>query len=106
MCGVNIKEEVKKLLARYSREQIIIGRHSQDRASARWITQEVIIENILNPDCLLYAREQKANGPYERKFECFFGRSTIPFHRYIIVLNKRVFVCSVMERYRKLRDEQ
>jgi hypothetical protein len=55
------------------------------------------MENILNPVRLSYARKEPAARLGEEKFDCYFGYALTLCHRYVIVVNCRCVVCTVIK---------
>ncbi|MBN1156005.1 hypothetical protein JXA85_00170 [Candidatus Woesearchaeota archaeon] len=88
---------LKERLRRYKKEQIIITDHARVQAMFRNIDLEEIKENIINPERLSYAREQKAEKKNEQKYDCYFGYSKTQCHRYILVISAKCIVCTVIK---------
>ncbi len=55
-----------------------------------------MLENILNPENLVYAEKQPALKLGEEKYNCYFRISMVETHRYILVLGKKVIVPTVI----------
>ncbi len=85
-------DTLKERLKIYSRDQIIISNHAFIRMVQRQITEEEIIENILNPRRLEYVVEEDVD-----KFDCYFGYSKTLCHRYIIVLKNNLIVVTAIK---------
>ncbi|MFC1741990.1 hypothetical protein ACFL3V_05635 [Nanoarchaeota archaeon] len=90
-------DALKERLRKYKKKDIIITDHAIHQATFRGIGLEEIKENIINPKRLQYAREQKAEKRGEEKYDCYFGYSKTQCHRYILVVNKRCIVCTVIK---------
>ena len=88
--------ELKKKLANYPLNMIIISKHASMRAELRSFDISQIKENIHNPEKLYYFEEQKAKLLNERKFNCYFRNSKKYCHRYIIIINNECIVCTVI----------
>ena len=93
----NHKDYLLGKLKKYSKEDIIITDHALIRAVARNIDIEAIKENIINPKRLYFARKQIAVTANEEKFDCYFGYSNTQCHRYVLVLNGKCIVCTVIK---------
>jgi len=57
----------KEGLKKYSRKDIIFTRHAEIQAIVRDIDLEEIKDNIINPEKLVYFREQDAKSNKEKK---------------------------------------
>ena len=94
---MNALEDFKKKLRSYTKEQIIFTKHARIRAVQRSIELEEIKNNIINPDRLFYAEKQEAKGRYEEKYDCYFYYSKTLCHRYVLIINKKIIVCTVIK---------
>lgn len=84
-------------LSRYRKEDIILTDHALKQAIFRGIDIDEIKENIINPKRLYYARQQKAEFSGEEKYDCYFGYSKTQCHRYILIINARCIICTVIK---------
>ena len=101
---MNCKDAVIEKLRKFRREDIIISDHALGKAVVRSLNSDEIKENILNPVRLEYAIPQEAENAGEEKFDCFFSYGEMMCHRYIIAINHKCFVCTVMKIMRRWRN--
>jgi len=94
---MNLVEELKEKLKQYSREQIIFTTHARIRAIQRGIDLEEIEDNLLNPNRLSTAIKQEAEKADEEKYDCYFIYSGNLCHRYVLILNKKIIICTVIK---------
>jgi hypothetical protein len=94
---MNLVEELKEKLKQYSREQIIFTTHARIRAIQRGIDLEEIKDNLLNPNRLSTAIKQEAEKADEEKYDCYFIYSGNLCHRYVLILNKKIIICTVIK---------
>lgn len=88
---------LKRKLSKYRKKDIIFTEHAKKQAIFRNLDFDEIRENIINPKRLYFAREQKADKKGEEKYDCYFGYSKTQCHRYILVINNRCIVCTVIK---------
>ena len=86
-------DRLKERLRQYKKDQIIITDHARAQALFRSIDIDEVKENIINPKRLTFAREQKPG----KKYDCYFGYGKTQCHRYILVINARCIVCTVIK---------
>ena len=91
------KEELIEKLKKYTKDDIVFTSHAFIRAKQRNIKLSEVIENITNPKRLVFARKQKANKPGEEKYDCYFVHSNTLCHRYVLIINKRIIVCTIIK---------
>ena len=91
----SVKEELK----RYSEKQIVFNEpHVTERCLLREITKEEVIQNLLNPDKLVYAGEQVSKFPTEKKYDLYFVLSNTRAYRFPVVLKeKSLYVITVIK---------
>ncbi len=94
---MNYKDYLLKKLPKYTKREIIVSDHAEEQAIFRGITVDEIKENIINPKRLYFARKQEAKNKGEEKFDCYFGYSRTQCHRYVLVINARCIVCTVIK---------
>lgn len=94
---MNYKDILIKKLARYKKEDIIITNHAKEQAIFRNIGLDEVKENIINPKRLSFAGKQKAEKANEEKYDCYFGYSKTQCHRYVLVINAKCIVCTVIK---------
>ncbi len=90
-------KELKEKLKRYKKEDIIITGHAELQAYVREIDLEEIKNNIINPDKLVYAEEQKTKKVDEEKYDCYFAYSENLCHRYILTVNRKVIIVTIIK---------
>jgi hypothetical protein len=93
--------DLLKILTKYNIKDIVITEHALKQALFRNIKIDEIKENIINPKRLKYYNKQKANNDYEEKYDCYFIYSRTLCHRYILVLNEKCIICTVIKINRK-----
>ncbi len=94
---MDYREELKNKLKKYSRGDIVFTQHALIRARQRNINLNEIIDNIVNPERLIFAKKQKAENPDEEKYDCYFLYSNTLCHRYVLIINKRIIICTVIK---------
>lgn len=102
---MNYKDEVKKKLKKYKETDIIITDHAEYQAIFRNIDLGEVKENITNPKRLEVAEKQKSKKPKEEKYNCYFGYSKNRCHRYVLVINGKCIVCTVIKINRRWQHE-
>ena len=88
--------EFKEKISKYSKNEIIVNKHAQEQAEVRQINLEEVKENILHPNKLVFVKEQEAKNKGERKYNCYFAYSDNYYHRYIIVLNGKLIIVTII----------
>jgi hypothetical protein len=94
---VNHRDYVKERLICFKREDIIFTDHAEIRIIQRQLSKTEIIENILNPVRLEYARREEASRPGEEKYACYFGYSKTQCQEYILIIKRNIVVVSVVK---------
>ena len=89
-------ETFKQKLKKYKENDIIINKHAKEQADLRQVSFEEIKQNILNPEKLVFVEEQEAKHKNESKYNCYFAYSDNYYHRYIIVLNGKLIIVTVI----------
>ena|SRR3989304_4030225 len=90
-------EKLKEMLGKYKKEDIIITKHAELQAFVREVDLEEVKENVVNPQKLVYAKEQEAKNKDEEKYDCYFAYSRRLYHRYAIVLNGKVLIVTIIK---------
>lgn len=93
---MNYKDVLKEKLKKYNKDMIVITDHAWEQAVFREISLDEVKENIINPERLLYAIRQKAIKAGEEKYDCYFGYSERLCHRYVLVVNRKCIVCTMI----------
>ena len=94
-------EEFKQKLKRFSEKDIIVTKHALEQAEVRSIGIEEVKNNILHPDKLVFVEEQKTKNPKETKYNCYFAYREDYYHRYIMVLNGKLLIVTIIGINRK-----
>ncbi len=74
-------------------------KHALFRISFRQLEEGEITRNLVDPGKLVFARKQGPGG--ENKFECYFAYSNSLAHKYVVVLNAKIKVITVIKIKRK-----
>jgi len=90
------REEVIKSLKRFGLPDIVFTDHATIQATVRQIPLDEIRDNLLNPRRLSYAEKQPAYKG-ETKYNCYFRYSKSLAHRYVIVINAKVLIVTVIK---------
>ncbi|MBI4440388.1 hypothetical protein HY638_05435 [Candidatus Woesearchaeota archaeon] len=94
---MNYAELLKEKLKEFGKDSVIITAHAQEQATFRQIDIGEIKENIINPRRLAFAGKQEPEKEGEEKYDCYFGYSKTQCHRYILVINEKCIVCTVIK---------
>ena len=86
----------KKELGKYDKSEIIVNKHAREQAEVRQINLEDVKQNILHPDKLVFVEEQEAQNKGERKYNSYFAYSDNYYHRYIMVLNGKLLIVTII----------
>ncbi|MEM4331038.1 MAG: hypothetical protein QW273_03465, partial [Candidatus Pacearchaeota archaeon] len=84
-------------LKNYKEEDIILTKHAEFQAFVRNVSLKDIKENILNPSRLVYARQQESKKENEEKYDCYFAYSKHFYHRYVLTLNRKIIIVTVIK---------
>ena len=57
---------------------------------------EEVKNNIINPEKLVYIFKQKAKKSNEEKYECYFAYSGNYCHKYILTINSKVIIVTII----------
>ena len=90
-------EKLKERLRKYRKRDIIITDHAEIQAITRDIDLEDVKENIVNPKKLVYVKEQEAMKKGEEKYDCYFAYSKTLCHRYILTINRKVIIVTIIK---------
>ncbi|MEE8358114.1 MAG: DUF4258 domain-containing protein [Candidatus Hydrothermarchaeales archaeon] len=93
----NYKTDLIKKLKQYESKDVIFTEHAEVRAQFRRIDLEEIKNNLLDPKRLVFANKINADKKSETKYDCYFGYSKTHAHRYIIVVNRKVIIVTVIK---------
>jgi hypothetical protein len=88
--------EFKEKLKKYKKSDLIFTNHAEIRALGRGINLEEVKENIINPERLVYAEKTEAKYEGEEKFECYFAYSKNYCHKYVLTLNRKVIIITII----------
>ncbi len=95
-------EYVKERLKKLDEKDIIFTKHAEERLVSRDIKKEEVIGNLSRPDKLIFAERQESEDPSEKKFDCYFRYTEDYHHRYVIALDKKCIIITIMDRHRSL----
>jgi len=90
-------EELKEKLKSYKNSNIIITDHAEIQALVRDISIDEVKENILNPNKLTYYEEQVSQNSNKKKYNCYFAYSKEFAHRYILILNRKIIIATIIK---------
>ena len=85
-------EKFKEKLARYNEKDIVFTSHAEIRALFRNMDLDEIRHNILNPERLAKVVDNEDDG----KYECYFAYSKTYCHKYVLALNRKVIIVTVI----------
>lgn len=95
--------QMKKKLKTYPEGKIRFKHHAEHvRMLEREIEKELILENIKNPENLIFCEEKKAKYKNERKFDLYFQLSGIRKLRVVVTINKYLNVITTLIIHRRL----
>lgn len=89
--------ELRKKLRGYSKEDIIVTPHADLQAFTRQVDVEEVKRNILNPEKLIFAEKQESKKFNESKVDCWFIYSKDLAHRYVLVLNGKIIIVTIIK---------
>jgi hypothetical protein len=89
-------EDFKKKLREYSSKDIVVTGHADIRALARGIDLEEVKRNICNPEKLVYVEKQDSRKDNLKRYGCYFAYSENYCHKYVIVLNGKVIIVTII----------
>jgi hypothetical protein len=90
-------EGFKTKLSSYQKEDIKITDHAELQAFVRGIDLEEVKENLLNSERLVYFKEQDSQRKHEKKYDCYFAYTKNLYHRYILTLNGKILIVTVIK---------
>lgn len=90
-------EELKRKLKQYGKKDIIITNHAKLQSIVREIDLNEVKENIINPDKLVYLKKELTQKENEEKYDCYFAYTKQLYHRYVIVLNARIIIVTIIK---------
>jgi len=89
-------DEFKEKLRSYDKKDIIITNHAKLQAMIRQIEIREVIENLTNPEKLVYFEEQESIDN-KKKYNCYFRYEKHLAHRYILTLNSKVIIVTIIK---------
>ncbi len=89
--------ELKEKLRNYKKEEIIFAPHAEIQAFSRDVDLEEVRRNIMNPEKLVYAKEQDAKFRNEEKYDCYFAYSRHLYHRYALTVDGKVIIVTIIK---------
>jgi hypothetical protein len=97
-------EEFKNKLKQYKEKDIIVTDHAIMRSDFRLIDLKDIKKNILNPEKLVYFKEKPAREFNKKKYECYFTYNELLHHKYVLVMNSKVIIVTIIIINRRLQN--
>ncbi|MFH0869132.1 MAG: hypothetical protein V1839_02815 [archaeon] len=97
----NYAEHVAERLKRYKKEDIVFTYHAQIQATFRQIDLNEVTDNLANPKRLVLAVKGESAREGTEKFDCLFDYGKNKAHRYIITINAKLIVVTVININRK-----
>ena len=85
-------EKFKEKLAKYGERDIVFTSHAEIRALFRDMDLDEIRMNILKPKKLV----KVINDGNKGKYGCYFAYSKTHCHKYVLVLNSKVIIVTVI----------
>ena len=90
-------EELKKKLIGYDKKDIIITEHAELQAYIRQIDLDEVRNNVVNPEKLVFIEQQESQKQNEEKYNCYFAYSKDLSHRYILTVNGKVIIVTIIK---------
>src|SRR4030042_5266336 len=84
-------DKFKDTLRGYKKEEIIITNHAEIQAYVREVSLEEVKENIINPTKLVHVKQD------EEKYDCYFAYSKHLYHRYILTMNNKIIIVTIIK---------
>ena len=97
-------EDFKNRLRKYKKKDIIVTDHADLQAFSRRIDLEEVKENLLNPVKLVHFNREE-EYPNEERYECFFEYASNLYHKYAVVLNRKIIIVTVIVINRRWQGE-
>ncbi len=101
---MNEKRSLVERLKTYSKKDVIFTSHAKIRAVQRGLNLEEVKENIVNPKRLAFAARQKSRKPGEEKYDCYFVYSNTMCHRYVLIINRKIIICTAIKINRRWQN--
>ena len=89
-------EKFKEKLRTYSERDIIFTKHAQIRLITRDINLNEVVENIINPEKLVFFEEQTTKSDF-KKYDCYFSYSENLTHRYVFTTNGKILIVTIIK---------
>lgn len=94
---MNEKEYAKEKLKAFTKKDIIFTYHVKIRMLQRQLTEEEVVENIINPKRLTIAIREETLHKGEEKFSCYFAYSKTQCHNYTLAIHKKIILITVIK---------
>ena len=94
---MNYKDQVAEKLKLFKKEDISFTTHALVRMRQRQISEEEVVENLINPVRLQYAVKEEAQAAEEEKYACYFGYSPNLCHKYVIIITSSLLIVTVVK---------
>ncbi len=104
MPAKNYKQEVLEQLNKYKNRDITFTKKDiEEQLKIRRLTKDEIIENLLNPKKLVFAKKQERDfqGKKDVRYDLYFLFSKSKAHRYILSFNDKLKIITVIPLGRK-----
>jgi len=89
--------KLKETLRNYKKSDVILTNHAELQAFTRDVDIDEMKENIVNPMRLVFAKEQEAKDKDNRKYDCYFAYSKHLYHRYILTINAKIIIVTIIK---------
>lgn len=93
---VDSKKELLRKLDGLGSNDIVFTHHAEIQSMVRQIDLGEVRKNLLNPHRLKYVEKQPSRKG-ETKYDCYFGYSKTQAHRYVIVINAKLVVVTIIK---------
>ena len=94
---MNYKDYLVRILKKYKKEDISIDKHAELRARHRDLDLEEVYYNLLNPSKRLSFANKLEEEDNLEKYKCYFGYSKTQCQIYIIKVNEKVIVKTIIK---------
>ena len=90
-------DQFKCKLKSYKKEDIVVTYHAELQAFIRQIDIDEVKKNIINPDKLVYVKQQESEKSNKEKYDCYFAYSKHLYHRYILTVNRKIIIVTIIK---------
>ncbi len=106
---MDYREYLMEKLKKFRKEDVVISDHALIRMAQRQISEKEVIENIINPFRLKHVIKKEAVKQNEEKFDCYFDYGLNQCHEYILAINGKIVVVTVVKinrRWQKIAEKR